>query len=80
MATVTARKVDDADYALLSQEAANHGRSISEEVRLLIADRAEKLRAAKMMAELSEIRLATKGLFGQSPDSVDLIRAIRDEE
>ncbi len=79
MATMTARKVDDADYALLSQQAASHGPAISEAVRLLIADRTEKLRAAKMMLGSGQLRLAPQE-FGKSPNSLDLIRAVKDEE
>jgi plasmid stability protein len=80
MATVTARNVDDDDYALLSQAAQQHGRSISEELRLLIADYAGKLRTESRIAELRQIRARTKGLLGAHPDSVSLIRTIRDEE
>ena len=80
MATITARKVDDEDYALLSQAADQHGRSISEELRLLIAEHARKLRLQQQMVRMRDIRASTRGLLGPHVDSVSLVRAVRDEE
>lgn len=80
MATITARKVDDEHYALLSEAAAANGRSISEELRIMIADRASRLKAEKVIAELREIRGRLQGHRSEFPDSVALVRAIRDEE
>jgi len=80
MATITARKVDDQDYALLSEAAEQHGRSISEELRLLIAEHVRKLRLQKQIERMREIRVSSRGLLGAHTDSVSLIRAVRDEE
>jgi plasmid stability protein len=79
MATATVRNVNDDDYAILSEAAARHGRSISDELRLLIAEYAGKLRTERRIVELREIRARTRGLLGAHPDSVSLIHAIRDE-
>jgi hypothetical protein len=79
MATATARNVDDDDYAILSEMAEQHGRSISEELRLLIAQYADKLRTEKRIADLRQIRARTKGLLGPHSDSVSLVRAVRDD-
>ncbi len=77
MATITARNVDDNDYAILSDAADAHGRSISEELRTLIADFAHKQRAKILLAEMREISANSKpmpnGLTMQ-----DLLREERD--
>ena len=56
MATATARNVDDQDYAYLSEGAEEAGRSISEELRALIAEYARKRKGAKIAAELKAFR------------------------
>ena len=56
MATVTARSVNNDDYAILAQTADEHGRSISEELRLLIADHAKKRRSDRRVAEMKSLR------------------------
>ena len=80
MATATVRNVDDKDYAHLSEGADEAGRSISDELRILIADYARKREVAKSVARMREIRELSKGQLGPWPDSVALIRAVRDEE
>jgi hypothetical protein len=72
--------VDEADYNVLSENAEANGRSVSEELRLAIAERARKIRTEKMIGELRQIRALTKGKLGPYPDSVALVRAVRDEE
>lgn len=79
MATATARNVDDKDYAHLGEGAEAAGRSISDELRILIADYARKREVAKSVVRMREIREQSKGLLGPWPDSVALIRAVRDE-
>ena len=54
MATITARKVDDRDYVTLSETAGLNGRSISEELRLIIAEHARKQRAKKLVGDMVE--------------------------
>ena len=79
MATATARNVDNGDYAHLSEGAEEAGRSISDELRILIADYARKREVAESVVRMREIREQSKGLLGPWPDSVALIRAVRDE-
>jgi hypothetical protein len=79
MATVTARKVDDRDYAYLNEGAEENGRSISEELRVLIGEYARKRRGAKVAAELKAFREASSFKMRSGETSVSLIRAIRDE-
>ena len=79
MATVTARKVDDGDYAHLSEGADENGRSISEELRALIAEYARKRRGIKVAAELRAFAEANPIKMRPGEDAVSLIRSIRDE-
>lgn len=80
MATATARNVDDKDYAALAEMAAENGRSISEELRALIAEAARKRRLEELMARIREIRERNPLRLAPGEDAVSLIRAIRDEE
>jgi hypothetical protein len=79
MATVTARKVDDRDYALLGEMAEENGHSISEELRNLIAEHARKRKGANVAAELRAFREANPIKMRSGEDAVSLIRAVRDE-
>jgi negative regulator of replication initiation len=79
VATVTARKVDDSDYAYLSEGAEENGRSISEELRALIAEYARKRKGAKVAAELRAFAEANPIKMRPGEDAVSLIRSIRDE-
>jgi hypothetical protein len=78
MATVTARKVDDQDYALLNQGAEENGRSVSEELRVLIADYARKRRAKQLVGELKTLRDQSGWTLPDGMTSLDLLRAERD--
>lgn len=80
MATATARKVDEAEYRLLTEIAASNDRSVSAELRVLIAERVKKHKLEMTLAEMHAIREMTKGKLGPYPDSVSLIRAVRDKE
>ncbi len=79
MATATARKVDDRDYAALCVMASENGRSISEELRSLIAERVRTRRGAEIVAELRELRRRYPFNLPPGEDAVSVIRAIRDE-
>lgn len=72
MATATARNVDDRDYAALAAMAAANGRSISEELRALIAEAARKQRLADLMARIKPLPLP------EGMTSLDLLREERD--
>ena len=78
MATVTARKIDDSDYAALSEIAEENGRSISAELRALIAEHAHKRRAAKRVAELKALRDRINLTLPDGMTSLDLLREERD--
>jgi hypothetical protein len=80
MATVTARNVDDRDYAALGEMAQENGRSISEELRVLIAEYARRRKGAKVAAELKAFREANPIKMRPGEDAVSLIRYIRDHE
>ncbi len=78
MATATARNVDDGDYAVLTEIAEAHGNSISEELRLLIADYAAKRRMQKMVAATKELRDRVGLTLPEGSTSLDLLREDRD--
>jgi macrodomain Ter protein organizer (MatP/YcbG family) len=78
MATATARKVDDRDYAALSETADENGRSISEELRNLIAEHARKRRAAQTVADLKALRDKSNWTLPNGMTSLDLLREERD--
>jgi plasmid stability protein len=72
MATATARNVDDKDYAALAAMAAANGRSISEELRALIAEATRKQRLADLMSQIKPLPLP------EGMTSLDLLREERD--
>ncbi len=78
MATATARNVDDKDYAILSEIAEAHGNSISEELRLLIAEYAAKRRTEKMVAATRKLRDRVGLTLPKGTTSLDLLREDRD--
>jgi hypothetical protein len=78
VATATARNVDNGDYAALSETAQQNGRSISEELRNLIAEHARKRRAAKTVAELKALRDKSNWTLPGGMTSLDLLREERD--
>ncbi|MEQ1724869.1 MAG: hypothetical protein ABL882_02960 [Sphingopyxis sp.] len=78
MATALARNVDDKDYAQLGEGAAENGRSISEELRLLITEYARKRRGAKLAAEMKAFRKQHPITLPPGMTSLDLLREERD--
>lgn len=72
MATATARNVDDKDYAALAEMAAANGRSISEELRALIAEAARKRRLEALLASIKPMPLP------EGMSTLDLLREERD--
>jgi len=77
MATVTARQVDDEDYALLRGAAERNGRSVSEELRLLIAEHANRQRAQNRVAEVKKLRDRIGLTLPPGMTSLDLLREER---
>jgi plasmid stability protein len=80
MGSLTVRDIPDNQLAGLAEDARRNSRSMSAEVRELIAERDRKREVARSVARMREIREQSKGLLGPWPDSVALIRAVRDEE
>ena len=78
MATVTARSVDDDDYSVLAQTAEEHGRSISEELRLMIAEHAKKRRSDRRVAEMKAFLKRNPLKLPDGMTSLDLLREERD--
>jgi plasmid stability protein len=78
MATATVRNVDDSDYAALIATANENGRSISEELRNLIAEHARKRRGKELVAELKAFRDKSKWTLPDGMTSLDLLREERD--
>ena len=72
MATATARNVDDKDYAALTAMAAANGRSISEELRALIAEAARRRRLEELISQIKPLPLP------EGKTSLDLLREERD--
>ena len=78
MATALARNVNDKDYAQLGEGAAENNRSISEELRILIAEYARKRRGAKLAAEMKAFRKKHPITLPLGMTSLDLLREERD--
>ena len=80
MPSLTIKDIDTKQYQGLVEDARQNGRSLAAEMRAMIAERDRKREVAKSVARMREIREQTVGLLGSWPDSVALIRAVRDEE
>ena len=78
MATATIRKVDDRDYATIGEMAEEHGRSISEELRSVIAEVTRKRRVEKLFAEMHEFLERNPLKLRDGMTSLDLLREERD--
>lgn len=77
MATVTARKVDDSDYAALSELAQENGRSLSEEVRILIADHVRKRKVRDVVADMLDFAKRNPMKLPDGKTSLDLLHEER---
>lgn len=78
MATATARNVNDKDYAALVNTANENGTSISDELRILIAEHARKRRGKELVAELKALRDKVNLTLPDGMTSLDLLRVERD--
>lgn len=78
MPTATARNVDEKDYLELVDAASENGRSVSEELRRLIAELARKRRADAAVAELAEFRKKHPIKLPPGMTSLDLLREERE--
>ena len=77
MATVTARKVDDDDYHALAEIAYELGHSVSEELRLMIAERVRKRRADAAVSDFLAFTKAHPLKLPKGMNSLDLLREER---
>ena len=78
MATATIRKVDDRDYATIGEMAEEHGRSISEELRCVIAEAARKRRFEQLLAEMREFLERDPLKLADGRTMQDILREERD--
>ena len=80
MGTLTVRNVDDNQLAGLAKAARLKNRSISAEVRELIAESDRKRKVEELLANIKRRRERNPIRLGPGEDAVSLIRAVRDEE
>jgi hypothetical protein len=78
MATATVRNVDNHDYAIIGKMAKENGRSISEELRSLIAESARKRRVQEVVADMREFAENNPLMLPEGMTSLDLLREERD--
>jgi plasmid stability protein len=82
MPNLTVRNIPEEDYSELQQEARENRRSVNAEVLKAIAERAEARRrrrqADRAMRELDRLREEISKKYPDAPESVELIREIRD--
>lgn len=77
MATATIGRVDDRDYATIREMAEEHERSISEELRSLIAEVARKRRFEMQLAEMREFAERNPLKLSDGRTMQDLLREER---
>ena len=79
MGTLTVRNVDDDLLARTAKAARQHNRSLSAEVRELMAESDRKRRVEELLTNIKERREAVHRKYGPMESSSSLIRAVRDE-
>ncbi len=81
MATITIRKLDDATVERLKVRARSNGRSMEEEVRMILSREAGSQRLRGPEAA-DHFRRLQKELFGDRvfTDGAELLREVRDED
>lgn len=77
MATLTIRKLDDEVYARLAARAKRNNRSLEAEARATLDERSRDVGA--WIDDLRVFHAETIARHGVLPDSLPLIRAMRDE-
>ena len=78
MATLTIRQLDDEVYQRLKARARGNKRSLEAEARYLLDERSRDI--GDVARDLGEFRKRMAARYGVLPDSVPLIREMRDEE
>ena len=81
MGAITIRQLDDNVIARLKLRAKQHGRSMEEEARVILTGAAEPERLSGQAA-VEYFRGRRKAIFGDRllPDSLDVLREVRDED
>ena len=80
MGTLTVRNVDDGQLANLARTAKFNKRSVSAEVREMIAQSDRNRQVEEVLANIKRRRELDPIRLGPGEDAVSLIRAVRDEE
>jgi plasmid stability protein len=78
MATLTIRRLDEEIYARLRERARANRRSLEAEAREILTERAGGLEA--LVDELVRFQAEMVAKHGHLPDSMSLLRDMRDEE
>jgi plasmid stability protein len=78
MGTLTVRDIPDNQLAGLAEDAKRNNRSMSAEVRELIAERDRKRRLAQILAEMREFRKRNPLKLPDGMTSLDLLREERE--
>ncbi|OYU14758.1 MAG: hypothetical protein CFE37_09090 [Alphaproteobacteria bacterium PA4] len=78
MATLTIRRLDDAAYARLRAQAQANKRSLEAEARMILENEARP--AGDVVGDLMAFNAEMTLKHGLLPDSLDLIRAQRDDK
>ena len=80
MGSLTVRDIPDQHLAGLAKAARLKKRSLSAEVRDLIAENDRKRQVEELLANIRERSKRNSIRLGPNEDAVSLIRAVRDEE
>ena len=82
MANLVVREIPENQYKLLRSDARRNRRSLNAELLAMIAERAELARrrreAGKAMRRLDKLRVEISRKYPNAPESVELIRELRD--
>jgi hypothetical protein len=78
MATLTVRGIDDSDLAALAEAAKQNNRSLSAEVRVMIAERTRKKSREQATADFLNFTRQNPLRLPDGVASLDLLRAERD--
>jgi len=79
MATITIRRLADDVHARLKTQAKTNGRSLEAEARHILGERVAGGGSSDWIARLRDLQQQQKAEVGVLPDSLPLIRKIRDE-
>lgn len=78
MATLTVRDIDDADLSGIAEVAKQNNRSLSAEVREMIAERNRERKRSEAVAEFLAFTQAHPIILPKGKNTLDLLREERD--